>query len=359
MLLTDSLAPVGRRSRTALTRHRIIWGVLVSLSLLITSCAGERPTVTDDLLDDLVATSAEGSVDGVGTGIENSGSGSEGSTVAGDSDATSDSTDTSSEADSALGTAESSSPAATEPAADAAITSDPNVEQLIVVVEETFPHDVDAFTQGLELFEGNLLESVGLYEQSDVRRVDLATGEVLASTPTPDGLFAEGLTRVDDRLIQLTWKAGKAYVWDIETLNLLQELEYDGQGWGLCYNGRELVMTNGSSNLQFRDPTTFELLRTVPVQLSGNALSNLNELECVNSDVYINIWMTDQIIRVNQESGQVNAVIDATDLAQPRAVGSNVLNGIAYDAANDVFYVTGKLWPTLHRVRFVSAPDAG
>lgn len=255
------------------------------------------------------------------------------------------------------GTAEPTASAPAESPSQPQLDVPPGVEQLRVVVDETYPHDPAAFTQGLELHDGFFIESTGLYDQSDLRRVDVATGEVLAQTSTPDGLFAEGLTRVDDRLIQLTWKAGKAFVWDVNSLNLIGEFDYDGQGWGLCFNGGELIMTDGSANLTFRDPNTFEPTRVVPVKLGDEPITNLNELECVNSDVYVNIWMTDQIVRVDQATGQVNAVIDATDLARPRPEGSNVLNGIAYDRDNDVFYLTGKLWPTIHRVRF--ALEAG
>lgn len=299
--------------------------------LIASSCAGDRPTLTDDLLDDLIDAENNAPTTAPAAGSEDS---------------------PSPRVDSAAGSTEL---ADTQPSPEVDSESSRPVEQLRVVVEETFPHDADAFTQGLEFFDGVFLESTGLYEKSDLRRVDITTGEVIARTPTPNDLFAEGLTRVDQRLVQLTWKAGKAYVWDLDTLNLLDEFDYDGQGWGLCFNGSELVMTNGSANLQFRDPGSFELLRTVPVLLAGDPVSNLNELECVNSDVYINIWMTDQIIRVDQQSGIVNAVIDASDLAQPRPEGSNVLNGIAYDKTNDVFYLTGKLWPTIHRVRFTRA----
>lgn len=308
---------------------------MLALVLFATAaCAGARPTLTDDVLvtapaatPDLAIPQDQVSPDPDDPGLAET------------------------FGDDPSGPADPENPA---PAAQSQLDVDvpAGVEQLRVVVEETFPHDPTSFTQGLEIIDGVFLESAGLYEQSDVRRVDLATGEVLARTPTPDGLFAEGLTRVGDRVIQLTWKAGKAYVWDLETLNLLGEFTYDGQGWGLCFNGSELLMTDGSANLTFRNPDTFEITQVIPVQLANEPVTNLNEIECVNSDVYINIWMTDQIVRVDQMSGQVNAVIDASDLAQPRPEGSNVLNGIAYDRNNDVFYLTGKLWPTMHRVRF-------
>lgn len=347
MRLSDYPGATSQAERVGWPLERLVPAVALplvvsALLLFAAGCSGERPTLTDDLLEDLVATEAEPD-----------------QTDRARSDASGSAAQAAPAGDDPLPSDSDPAPTDSEPASEAEVEApavpDPNVEQLVVVVEETFPHDPDAFTQGLELHEGSMFESVGLYEKSDVRRVDIATGDVLASTPTPSGLFAEGLTRVEDRLVQLTWKAGKAYVWDLETLNLLQELDYEGQGWGLCYNGTELVMTNGSANLQFRDPTTFELLRTVPVQLGGEAVLSLNELECVNADVYINVWMTDQIIRVDQATGQVNAVIDATDLAQPRPAGSNVLNGIAYDSASGTFYVTGKLWPTMHRVRFEPA----
>ncbi|MEX2540942.1 MAG: glutaminyl-peptide cyclotransferase [Trueperaceae bacterium] len=228
--------------------------------------------------------------------------------------------------------------------------------QLAPQVEARFPHDREAFTQGLLLENGLLYESTGLYGRSSLREVDPASGAVIRMRDLDPGLFGEGLALVGDRLIQLTWRAGLALVYDLETFEPLGSFRYRGEGWGLCYDGEELWMSNGSSSLTVRDADTFEVRRRVPVTAQGEPVARLNELECVGPHVYANVWQTDSIVRIDKSSGRVDALVDASRLltGDTRAglSADAVLNGIAYDADDDLFLVTGKLWPLLFAVRF-------
>jgi len=225
-----------------------------------------------------------------------------------------------------------------------------------VEVLETMPHDPGAFTQGLLWHEGHLYESTGQYGESTLRRVDTTSGQVLSSRSLPTELFGEGLARVEDRLVQLTWREGTALVWDLEELSELRRQEYAGEGWGLCFDGDHLVMSDGTSLLTFRDPETFQVVREVEVRLRDGAVGRLNELECVAGWIYANVYTTDWIVQIEPQSGRVHALIDASGLlAQEETRGVDVLNGIAYDAERQVFYLTGKLWPKLFAVRFVGS----
>lgn len=219
------------------------------------------------------------------------------------------------------------------------------------------PHDPDAFTQGLVVLDGRFYESTGRYGVSDLREVTVATGEVVRRRPLDARFFAEGLARVDDRLIQLTYREGTAIVYDLETFEELDRFAYDGEGWGLCYDGRELWMSDGSSSLQRRDPGTFALLGRVEVRREGRPVARLNELECVGDHVLANVWLTHEIVRVVKADGRVDAAIDASALVPEdpavRANADAVLNGIAHDPTTGRWWLTGKLWPVLYEVRFV------
>jgi glutaminyl-peptide cyclotransferase len=226
---------------------------------------------------------------------------------------------------------------------------------LRVQVVRTYPHDRNAFTQGLIWRDGLIYESTGLVGRSSLRKVDLMTGAVKQQVAVPEPYFAEGLADIGNRLFQLTWQHGRVFVYDKNTLNRVHELGYEGEGWGLCYNGRALVMSNGSDALTVRAPETFAVTRTVKVTRAGRALDRLNELECVGGDVYANVWMTDTIVRIDGKTGQVTATLDASGLLTPaERLGTDVLNGIAYDPADQTFLITGKLWPKLFRVKFVA-----
>ena len=231
----------------------------------------------------------------------------------------------------------------------------PPVEPLEVRVLEKYPHAKDAFTQGLLWHDGALYESTGRYGQSTLRRVRLRDGKVLASRRLDPRLFGEGLALVDDRLVQLTWRSGIALVSDVETLQPRESLRYPGEGWGLCFDGEALVMSDGSSLLEFRDPHTLELLREMTVFNGDQIVARLNELECVDDQIYANIWRKDEIVRIDSKTGRVNAVIDASGLLSPReAARADVLNGIAYKRDSNTFLLTGKLWPHVFEVELTS-----
>lgn len=236
----------------------------------------------------------------------------------------------------------------------AAGSSAPTALQVQVV--RVYPHDPKAFTQGLVWRDGALLESTGLVGQSSLRRVDLATGRVLQQVSVPAPYFAEGLADIGNRLYQLTWQHGRVFIYDARTFARVGEASYEGEGWGLCHDGRSLVMSNGSDELTVRNPETFAVTRRVRVTMGGRPLDQLNELECVRGDVYANVWMTDTIVRIDMASGRVTGRIDAAGLLSPiERRGVDVLNGIAWDPADDTFLITGKLWPKLFRVRFAPA----
>ncbi len=234
---------------------------------------------------------------------------------------------------------------------------EPEVEVLRVNVLDSFPHDVDAFTQGLVFAEDGLFyESTGLYGESDLRQVEPETGEVLEIVDVPDAFFAEGLALVDDRLIQITWRENTAFVYDFETFEIVDEFSYDTEGWGLCYDGEFLYMSDGTPNLYVRDPETFELIQTLPIVFQGRLVTNTNELECAGDELWANIWTTDIIVRIDKLTGFVTAVVDAQGLLTPEEYADlssgAVLNGIAYNPESETFYITGKLWPRMFEVTF-------
>ncbi len=226
------------------------------------------------------------------------------------------------------------------------------VERLTVDVLERLPHDPEAFTEGLVLVDGALYESTGLQGRSSVRRVDPATGAVLQRHDLPPTVFGEGLAAHDGRLVVLTWTSGVAYDLDRATLRPRSQFRYDGEGWGLCSTGRELIQGDGSNRLTRRDPVTFAVLGTIEVLEAGRPVERLNELECVGTDIYANVWLSTDVVRIDAASGRVTARIDASAL-QPAGGGpDDVLNGIAHDPRDGTFLLTGKRWDTLYRVRF-------
>lgn len=225
----------------------------------------------------------------------------------------------------------------------------------------TLPHDPTSFTQGLEVIRPGLLaESSGRYGASRVSLVDLESGEPVASAWLPDEHFGEGLTLVGDRLLQLTWQEEVAHAWDVEDLAPAGSFSYEGEGWGLCHDeGRGVLWrSDGSSQVMSHHIETFGVTSTVGVQLDGEPLDRLNELECVDGDLWANVWQTDQLVRFSPEAGIVDAVADLSELAAlaEEANGrpftdDEVLNGIAHSPETDTWFVTGKHWPELYEIR--------
>ena len=221
-----------------------------------------------------------------------------------------------------------------------------------VRVVGTYPHDREAFTQGLVYRDGTLYESTGLRGRSSVRRVDLETGRVLEKRTILPLYFGEGIAVTDDRIYQLTWTAGVGFVYERESMKLLREFRYAGEGWGMTHDGSQLIVSDGSSNLYFWDPETLRETRRLTVRDGGARIENLNELEYIDGVIYANIWMKDRVARISPETGRVLSWIDLTGLlpASARSGREDVLNGIAYDAAGDRLFVTGKLWPQLFEI---------
>lgn len=224
-------------------------------------------------------------------------------------------------------------------------------------VLQSYPHDAQAFTQGLLLHNGTLYESTGLYGRSSLRQIELATGTVQRRIDLPRNLFGEGLALAGGKLVQLTWREGVAPTYDLASFTRNGEFSYSGDGWGLCFDGTEFVQSDGSHRLIFRDAATFAVTRQLAVTEHGQPVAELNELECVGDVVYANIWMTDRIVEIGKLNGVVRSNIDASGLLSPpeRAALDHeaTLNGIAYDPSNRTFLLTGKLWPKVFRVRFI------
>jgi MYXO-CTERM domain-containing protein len=211
------------------------------------------------------------------------------------------------------------------------------------------------------MHEGKLYESTGLLGRSTLRRVMPATGAVEKSVRLASDVFGEGLALAGDRLFVLTWQNHVAFTYDLE-FNQVGRFEYTGEGWGLCFDGERLVMSNGSSKLFFRNPETFAIIGEIEVRNTNGPIGNLNELECVGSFVYANVWQTETILRIDAASGDVLGAIDASGLLTPaEAMGTDVLNGIAFDPRTSHFFITGKLWPKVFEVRFPleRAPPSG
>lgn len=217
-----------------------------------------------------------------------------------------------------------------------------------------FPHDPEAYTQGLLHFEGNLYESTGGYGTSTLRRVTPETGVVTQQIQLDSVYFGEGLARVGDELIQLTWKSGVAFVYDLASFELKRTHEYQGEGWGLCFDGQSLFMSDGSSTVTLRDPTTFEVTGTITIRGHDMPVHQINELECVGTHLYANVFQTDRILKIEKFTGEVVAELDgfALSVAGERPPdAAAVLNGLAYIESTGVMLATGKLWPKLLAIR--------
>ena len=214
-------------------------------------------------------------------------------------------------------------------------------------IVKTYRHDPSAFTEGLVFDNGVLYESTGL--TSSLRRVDLESGNVLQKVSLSEEYFGEGLAVVNDSLVQLTWQNQIGFIYDKSTFSLLGNFSYNTEGWGLTYDGNRLIMSDGSSKLTFLDPITFQKNGQVIVHDGKTSITNINELEYVNGDVYANIWLQQKIAIINPQNGNVKGWIDLTGIYQSHNI-DDVLNGIAYDSQNNRLFITGKYWPNLYQI---------
>ena len=225
------------------------------------------------------------------------------------------------------------------------------------VVKNTYPHDPQAFTQGLFIRDGQLYESTGQKGQSSLRKVDLKTGKVLQKKDLADEYFGEGSTPVGDTIVGLTWQSNVGFIYDAKTFALKGRFNYKGEGWGLASDAKNVYMSDGSAEIRILDPKTLEERRRIKVTAEGKPITQLNELEVVDGEIYANVWGTDAIARIDPASGNVVGWIDLTGLLPPAQRGTSspdaVLNGIAWDGKHRKLYVTGKLWPKLYEIELV------
>ncbi|KAA0916920.1 glutaminyl-peptide cyclotransferase [Dietzia sp. ANT_WB102] len=232
--------------------------------------------------------------------------------------------------------------------------SDPQPVRGSVEVQRTLAHDPALFTQGLQVVGDEIYESTGRVGSSVVQRRPLEGDDPTVTVDMADDEFGEGLAVTPETLWTLTWQNGVAHNRDPRTLEVRSVASYEGEGWGLCFDGASLVMSDGSDTLTFRDPVTFEPTGTVSVTAGGTPVERLNELECANGSVLANVWMTDEIVRIDPATGQVTAIYDAAQLQQPRPGDPDaVLNGIAALPGSENVLLTGKLWPAMYEVRLV------
>ncbi|MGC1248248.1 MAG: glutaminyl-peptide cyclotransferase [Spirulinaceae cyanobacterium] len=225
-------------------------------------------------------------------------------------------------------------------------------------VVNTYPHDPQAFTQGLFYDQGFLYEGTGLYGQSSLRKVELTTGTVIQKTALPQRYFGEGISLWQDKIVQLTWKSQVGFVYNQETFNKEGEFTYPTEGWGITNDGDRLIMSDGTDNLYFLDPETFKQLGSIKVRYKDKPVRQLNELEYINGEIFANIWTTNFIARISPRTGEVLSLLDLRSL-NPDAgkKGQDVLNGIAYDEEGKRLFVTGKLWPKLYEIELVESAE--
>jgi len=222
-------------------------------------------------------------------------------------------------------------------------------------VVNSFPHDTNAFTQGLVFYNGELYESTGLNSRSSIRKVDLQTGQVIQKRNVPSQYFAEGLAIIDGTAYQLTWLSQFGYIYDLSTFDIKGTFNYSGEGWGLTHDGKSLIMSDGTNRIRFLDPGSFELQRAISVYDGSSPVNYLNELEFIDGEIYANIWQSNRIAIIEPRGGRITGWIDLTGLLKPedRTGPVDVLNGIAWDADGKRLFVTGKLWPKLYEIRIV------
>ena len=215
---------------------------------------------------------------------------------------------------------------------------------------QTHPHNVESYTQGLEFYKGSLYEGTGRRGLSLLAEVDINTGVITRSKPLPADIFGEGITILNDTIYQISYTAGKCFVYDMD-FNLLTEFYYQGQGWGMCNNGKHILMSNGSSEIVWRDPRTFKVVKKIEVFDDQAEVAQLNELELIDGYLYANMYTDNRLVKIDTVTGKVLSYIDFTDLVNEQPPAVDYFNGIAFDPENRKLYVTGKLWPKLYEIK--------
>ena len=231
---------------------------------------------------------------------------------------------------------------------------DPKIPHYGIEVVNHYPHRQDSFTQGLLFNDGYIYESRGLRGASALLKTELESGRVVESQSLAKAYFAEGLALVENQLVQLTYSAGVAFVYDLATLQPVKQLTYKGRGWGLTYDGKHLIMSDGSARLLFVDPNTFKPVKTVKITNQDKPLEWINELEYIDGYVFANVWKTNTIVVINPASGKVISTIDLSKLLDYFPVSPGDLNGIAFDKSKQRLFVTGKNWPLLFEIKLVA-----
>ena len=216
-------------------------------------------------------------------------------------------------------------------------------------VINTYPHDNEAFTQGLVFEGGYLYEGTGQYGSSTLRKVELETGKVVQIYKLPPHFFGEGITIYKNHIIQLTWQSQIGFVYDIKSFSLLQKFRYPTEGWGITHDGKHLIMSDGTATLYFLNPETFETTGTLQVRDANGPVKHLNELEYVQGEIYANVWKKNHIARISPHTGEVIGWIDLVGLCK----WNGVLNGIAYDIVHGRLFVTGKRWPYIYEIKLI------
>ncbi len=235
------------------------------------------------------------------------------------------------------------------------ILSDIKPDEYGFKVKNVYKHDVNAYTQGLFYKDGFMYEATGMKGESTIRKVKFETGEVLQSFAIPTDVFGEGIVLYDNKIIQISWRAERGFVYDFETFKLIDEFSYTGEGWGLCTDGKKIFMTNGSPVIQILDPNTYSVTETLEVCDDNGTVKLLNELEYINGEIYANIYQYEKIARIDPKTGKVLAYIELDGILPMNdwTARTDVLNGIAYDEKGKRLFVTGKYWPKLFEIELI------
>jgi glutamine cyclotransferase len=224
-------------------------------------------------------------------------------------------------------------------------------------VLNTFPHDPEAFTQGLVIDGVTMYEGTGRWGESSLREVVLETGAVVRNLPLDAQYFGEGIAVFGDKIYQLTWQEQTGFVYDKNTFELLQTFSYPHEGWGITDDGQRLIVSDGTATIRFWDPNTLQETGQILVQDVDGPVNRLNELEYINGEIWANVWLTDLIARIDPETGRVVGWVDLAGILDPDTLTQpvDVLNGVAFDEANNRLFVTGKLWPALFEIEVIPA----